>query len=51
MSKKEKYVSFREEQGIINLIDKMAELKGCDRSDIIRDALRVKLKQEEAILN
>jgi hypothetical protein len=40
MGKKERYVAFREEEEIINLIDSVVADKGIDRSDFIREAIR-----------
>jgi metal-responsive CopG/Arc/MetJ family transcriptional regulator len=43
MSGKKKYVAFRDEQEIINLIDAVVADKGIDRSDFIREAIRKRL--------
>jgi len=43
MSKKEKFVAFRDEEEIIELIDQVAKNKGIDRSDFIREAIRKRL--------
>ncbi len=43
--KKEKWVVFREEKKIVNLIDDIVERKGIDRSDFIREAVRKQLTE------
>ena len=43
MTKKEKWVAFREEQKLVNLIDSVVDIKGIDRSDFIREAIRKEL--------
>jgi len=43
MNRKEKYVAFRDEEEIINLIDAVVADKGIDRSDFIREAIRKRL--------
>jgi len=43
MTKKEKYVAFRDEEELINLIDSVASDKGISRSDFIREAVRKRL--------
>ena len=40
---KEKYIAFRDETTIIELIDKIARERGIDRSDFIREAIRRRL--------
>ena len=45
MSRKEKYVAFREKEEIINLIDAVVTDKGIDRSDFIREAIRKRLAE------
>jgi len=40
MGRKEKYVAFRDEEKIIDLIDVVAADRGIDRSDFIREAIR-----------
>jgi metal-responsive CopG/Arc/MetJ family transcriptional regulator len=42
---KEKYVAFREDSAIVELIDKVTESKGIDRSDFIREAIRKRLAE------
>jgi hypothetical protein len=43
--KKDKWVVFREEKKLVNLIDKIVEQKGTDRSDFIREAIRNHLSE------
>lgn len=43
MTKKEKFVAFREDEAIIQPVDQVAEYKGIDRSDFIREAIRKSL--------
>jgi metal-responsive CopG/Arc/MetJ family transcriptional regulator len=43
MTKKEKWVAFREEQKLVNIIDSVVDIKGIDRSDFIREAIRKEL--------
>jgi metal-responsive CopG/Arc/MetJ family transcriptional regulator len=43
MTKKERWVAFREEQKLVNLIDSVVDSKGIDRSDFIREAIRKEL--------
>jgi hypothetical protein len=43
--KKEKWVVFREEAKIVNLIDNVVERRGIDRSDFIREAVRKQLTE------
>jgi metal-responsive CopG/Arc/MetJ family transcriptional regulator len=43
MTKKERWVAFREEQKLVNLIDSIVDIKGIDRSDFIREAIRKEL--------
>lgn len=43
--KKERYVAFRDENEVINLIDSIAAEKGIDRSDFIREAIRKHLAE------
>ena len=43
MTKKERWVAFREEQELVNLIDSVVDSKGIDRSDFIREAIRKEL--------
>ena len=43
MTKKEKWVAFREEQKLVNIIDNVVDSKGIDRSDFIREAIRKEL--------
>jgi metal-responsive CopG/Arc/MetJ family transcriptional regulator len=43
MTKKERWVAFREEQKLVNLIDSVVDIKGIDRSDFIREAIRKEL--------
>ena len=43
--KKEKWVVFREEAKIVNLIDEIVERRGIDRSDFIREAVRKQLTE------
>jgi metal-responsive CopG/Arc/MetJ family transcriptional regulator len=43
--KKEKWVVFREEAKLVNLIDEVVERKGIDRSDFIREAVRKQLTE------
>jgi metal-responsive CopG/Arc/MetJ family transcriptional regulator len=45
MSRKEKYVAFRDEEEIINLIDAVVADKGIARSDFIREAIRKRLAE------
>jgi metal-responsive CopG/Arc/MetJ family transcriptional regulator len=45
MTKKEKWVAFREEQKLIKLIDSVVDIKGIDRSDFIREAIRKRLAE------
>jgi len=41
--RKEKYVGFRDEEEIINLIDAVVADRGMDRSDFIREVIRKRL--------
>ena len=43
MSDLTKFVAFREKIEIIELLDKVVESKGIDRSDFIREAIRKRL--------
>jgi hypothetical protein len=43
LSRKEKYVAFREQERIIGLLDQVVADKGIDRSDFIREAVRRRL--------
>lgn len=43
--KKEKWVVFREETKLVSLIDGIAERRGIDRSDFIREAVRKQLTE------
>jgi hypothetical protein len=43
--KKEKWVVFREEAKVVNLIDDITERRGIDRSDFIREAVRKQLTE------
>ena len=43
MTKKERWVAFREEQKLVNLIDSVVDSRGIDRSDFIREAIRKEL--------
>ena len=45
MKKKERWVVFREERAFVNIIDKVAEVKGVNRSDFIREAIRKRLAE------
>jgi metal-responsive CopG/Arc/MetJ family transcriptional regulator len=45
MGKKGKYVAFREENEIIELVDHVVADKGIDRSDFIREAVRKRLAE------
>jgi metal-responsive CopG/Arc/MetJ family transcriptional regulator len=45
MAKKEKYVAFKEEEELVNLIDSVVAVKGIDRSDFIREAIRKRLAE------
>ena len=45
MGKKGKYVAFREENEIIELVDNVVADKGIDRSDFIREAVRKRLAE------
>ncbi len=41
-------VNFREKPEIIERLDKEADRRGCERSDVIREAIREKLAKVEA---
>jgi hypothetical protein len=43
--KKERWVVFREEAKLVNLIDDVVERRGIDRSDFIREAIRKQLTE------
>jgi hypothetical protein len=43
--KKEKWVVFREEAKLVNIIDDIVERRGIDRSDFIREAVRKQLTE------
>jgi len=43
LNRKEKFVAFRDEPEIIDLIDQVSSDKGIDRSDFIREAIRRRL--------
>ena len=43
--KKEKWVVFREEAKLVHLIDSVVDLRGIDRSDFIREAIRKRLAE------
>jgi len=45
VSRREKFVAFREEEQIIKLLDQVAADKGIDRSDFIREAVRKSLAE------
>jgi metal-responsive CopG/Arc/MetJ family transcriptional regulator len=45
MGKKGKYVAFRDEEEIIELIDNVVADRGIDRSDFIREAIRKRLAE------
>lgn len=45
MSKKDKYVAFRDDEELINLIDAVVADKGIARSDFIREAIRKRLAE------
>jgi len=45
MMKKEKFVAFRDDEEIINLVDKVCFDRGMDRSDFMREALRKRLAE------
>lgn len=43
MANRGKYVAFREEEDIVDLLDQVTKNKGIDRSDFIREAIRKRL--------
>jgi hypothetical protein len=45
MKKKERWVVFREEKAFVSIIDKVADVKGINRSDFIREAIRKHLAE------
>ena len=45
MAKKEKYVAFKDEEEIIELIDYVVAVKGINRSGFIREAIRKRLAE------
>ena len=45
MKKKERWVVFREEGTLVKIIDKVADVKGINRSDFIREAIRKRLTE------
>lgn len=40
-------IGFKEEENIINTVDEIARSRGISRSDVVREALREKLKRSE----
>jgi metal-responsive CopG/Arc/MetJ family transcriptional regulator len=45
MAKKERYVAFKDEEEIIELIDDLVAVKGINRSGFIREAIRKRLAE------
>jgi hypothetical protein len=45
MKKKERWVVFREESKLVRIMDEVAGVKGIDRSDFIREAIRKRLSE------
>ena len=43
MAGKTRYVAFKEEEEIVELLDQIVSSKGIDRSDFIREAIRKEL--------
>jgi metal-responsive CopG/Arc/MetJ family transcriptional regulator len=49
--KKEKWVVFREEKQIVDLIDSFADNNGIGRSGFIRQAIRKQLAESNSLIN
>jgi len=45
MKKKERWVVFREEGKLVSIMDEVAVIKGINRSDFIREAIRKRLTE------
>jgi metal-responsive CopG/Arc/MetJ family transcriptional regulator len=41
-------IGFKEESGIVDIVDGIAKKRGVSRSDVVREALREKLQKAEA---